>query len=477
MATVFVQSANDPAVFTTDKFPILKDGDGNTYRTVVKANVNGSFDVYSKGTSVPFRGDELLFQYNTNNQVDFRDGKFKDKPSTAFNSFFRSTNSNGEQFVKDVKTKWYSEAPSSARTNLAATRSYASIAATIPTTPDGRVIPPGTSPTGLGNIPPPEASPGSPAGQGPASNQVGSVSVSDIPDPLIKSAGKPRTYDNYAYPTSIKTNKQDFIQFTAYEYVGRSLTIGDGTSSTSIGPNIGFGARDILKNSLGSATLPIQPSITDSNIVQWGGEQMNALGAYAASASYNATTDIAGTGAAVLKDVDKFLKQGGSGYNATRLYLAGKAASVEGLLSRVGGAVLNPNLELLFQGPQLRPFNFTFRLSPRDAKEAEQVKYIIRFFKQNMSVKNSDVNLFLKAPNVFQIKYHLAGGKDHPSLNRIKICALQSCSVDYTPDGSYMTFNDAGATMTSYNLSLQFQELEPVTEKDYADIPYNEIGY
>ena len=95
-----------------------------------------------------------------------------------------------------------------------------------------------------------------------------------------------------------------------------------------------------------------------------------------------------------------------------------------------------------------------------------------------MSVKNSDVNLFLKAPHVFQIKYHLAGGKDHPSLNRIKLCALQSCNVDYTPDGSYMTFNDPGATMTSYNLTLQFQELEPVTEKDYNDLnDINTIGY
>ena len=322
--------------------------------------------------------------------------------------------------------------------------------------PDGTVISP-TSTTG-----PAAAAPTEP---------------SNIPDPLIKSAGKPRTYDDYAYPTSIRTNKQDFIKFTAYEYVGRSLNAA-GSSSTNLNPNIGFGARNILKNPLGSATLPIQPSITDSNTVQWGGEQMNALGAYAASVSYNATTDIAGTGAAVLKDIDKALKSGSSESNAARLYLAGKAAGVEGLLSRVGGAVLNPNLELLFQGPQLRPFNFTFRLSPRDAKEAEQVKYIIRFFKQTMSVKNSDVNLFLKAPHVFQIKYHLAGGKDHPSLNRIKLCALQSCNVDYTPDGSYMTFNDPGATMTSYNLTLQFQELEPVTEKDYNDLnDINAIGY
>ena len=95
-----------------------------------------------------------------------------------------------------------------------------------------------------------------------------------------------------------------------------------------------------------------------------------------------------------------------------------------------------------------------------------------------MSVQNTADNIFLKAPNVFQINYLIKGERDHPSLNRIKVCALQSCSVDYTPDGSYMTFNDENATMTSYNLTLQFQELEPVTSKDYENnTSINEIGY
>ena len=98
-----------------------------------------------------------------------------------------------------------------------------------------------------------------------------------------------------------------------------------------------------------------------------------------------------------------------------------------------------------------------------------------------MSVKTTQDNLFLKAPNVFKIKYvNGSTREDHKSLNRIKTCALQSCSVDYTPDGSYMTFNDAEHTMTSYNLTLQFQELEPVTDVDYQtkDLENNAtIGY
>jgi hypothetical protein len=41
--------------------------------------------------------------------------------------------------------------------------------------------------------------------------------------------------------------------------------------------------------------------------------------------------------------------------------------STEGakLLSRTEGAILNPNLELLFEAPTLRPFTFTFKLASR----------------------------------------------------------------------------------------------------------------
>ena len=34
------------------------------------------------------------------------------------------------------------------------------------------------------------------------------------------------------------------------------------------------------------------------------------------------------------------------------------------------GQVINPNLELLFSGPNLRSFTFNFTLTPRDAEEA-----------------------------------------------------------------------------------------------------------
>lgn len=165
-------------------------------------------------------------------------------------------------------------------------------------------------------------------------------------------------------------------------------------------------------------------------------------------------------------------------------WFAGKAIGTN-IFSRFSGAVVNPNVELLFNGPQLRPFNFNFRLSPRSEDEAKQVKGIIRFFKQGMSIRRTPNDLFLKAPNVFKITYRngqktakdgLEG--EHTSLNKIKICALSQCSVDYTPDGSYATFYDEESTMTQYGLSLQFNELEPIFNEDYNKFPdKSTIGY
>ena len=44
-------------------------------------------------------------------------------------------------------------------------------------------------------------------------------------------------------------------------------------------------------------------------------------------------------------------------------------------------------------------------------------------------------------------------------MNKIKECALLSVAVNYTPEGNYATFDDGA--MTSYELTLSFQELNP----------------
>lgn len=237
----------------------------------------------------------------------------------------------------------------------------------------------------------------------------------------------------------------------------------------------------------GPAVLGIQPQIGDSNAVEWGGSQLNAIQLAFANA---AKTTLGG---GVGKDStfsEAFGKAGEELLNQFRKYYSNptnqklfqnyiieQATGLQGLSARedFGGAILNPNLELVFSAPTLRPFTFTFRMTPREKAESDNVRKIIRFFKENMAPRGRQGSVALKRPPYFEIKY---SGKaaSSGSLNLIKKCALTNCSVDYTPDGSYMSYQDDGA-MTAYNLTLQFQEIEPVYDQDYKEVPADQIGY
>ena len=81
----------------------------------------------------------------------------------------------------------------------------------------------------------------------------------------------------------------------------------------------------------------------------------------------------------------------------------GGNVSVNQAISRATGQVLNPNLELLFNGVNLRNFSFAFEFFPRNIKEAEEVKQIIRCLKYAMVPDKDENGLFIKAPYVFQL--------------------------------------------------------------------------
>jgi len=276
-------------------------------------------------------------------------------------------------------------------------------------------------------------------------------------------------YGTWKYPTKIGENKQDYILFEMYEYSGR------GDLST-FDPKKGLSRMTFNTNILGRVFLPLQPTISDINTVDWQNDTINPLQLLGAQLSLKGQQS--GYTEADFAKLKTMFADNPAVQSYLQQWFAGKAVGTN-IFSRFSGAVVNPNLELLFNGPQLRPFNFSFRLSPRDKDEAKQVKGIIRFFKQGMSVRRTQGDLFLKAPNIFKITYiNGQNSKEHTSLNKIKFCSLTQCGVDYTPDGSYATFYDKESTMTQYGLTLQFNELEPIYDTDYEDLTdKSTIGY
>ena len=144
------------------------------------------------------------------------------------------------------------------------------------------------------------------------------------------------------------------------------------------------------------------------------------------------------------------------------------------VFTRATGKVMNPNLELLFTGPNLRSFAYSFRFTPREEAEARMVRSIIKMFKRAMAPRRKGGKLFLESPHVFKLKYYFKGGREHPFLNKIKTCALQNFTVQYAPDGSYMTYDDG--SMTSYTINMTFGELNPIYESD-IDESSNNMGF
>jgi hypothetical protein len=282
------------------------------------------------------------------------------------------------------------------------------------------------------------------------------------------------------YPNNMSP-QQDRMEFTIGQYINRGIN--DVNS-----PNIlALGEPSITKvQDKPSVFLPVT-KINDTNTVNWQEDGLNEIQKGFANLSLEAMRP-GGTG--IINQGEELLgmlKDTPFG-NLARLWAAGQAIGVGNLLTKATGAILNPNMELLFNGPVLRQFGFGFDLLSKNKNEAEQVKKIIKFFKENMAVRDNiainegitgsnSKNLFLNSPYLFGIRY-LAGSdsaKTHRSIGKIKWCALQACNVDYTPMGSYMTFNDQDNTMFMYRINLQFKEVTPIYSSDYTED--HPIGY
>ena len=312
-----------------------------------------------------------------------------------------------------------------------------------------------------------------------------STNVAQKPEQTVKAAAAVRGIrpGNYPkdpegffigrYPINQKdSNDFDHFKITCYEHQPGFLPSAKGRR--------GFIIDDIddrKKVRKGVVSLPMQPSISEAMSVNWGDSELNPLQIMGANVAMPLMgLDFDGA----MNALTTAGNQAAGDLNADLIksFFAGRAVGAD-LIGRGTGQAINNNVEVLFNGPELRSFNYTYRFTPREPKEAKEIKQIIRFFKKSMAPKRSASRIFLKSPNVFKLKYTFKDGGSHPFLNNIKMCALKSFNVDYTPDGSYSTYSDDGegdGSMTSYQVSLGFAEMTPIYNDDYWNDPEGREG-
>ena len=283
------------------------------------------------------------------------------------------------------------------------------------------------------------------------------------------SGGGARTsYPTLRYPETLNVN-QDKLRISILKFEGRKFA----------GGKLAFADRSAWKpRSIGSVTLPVPTAVSDSNSASWGEDKMNAGQMMASEIAMQAITGGVGTGIdAAEKALDAGTMQGKDEVkDALKQYFVGQATGVKGILARTEGKIINPNMELIFNSPQLRDFSFTWKMSPRSEAESIVIKKIIRMFKQSMAPKKTEAELFLRAPNTYKLQFiHAATRKEHDFLPLIKECAMTGFNVNYTPDGNYATYRNSA--MVAVELSFTFKELEPIFNNDYGNDGDSSIGY
>ena len=335
---------------------------------------------------------------------------------------------------------------------------------------------------------------------------------SESPIAAVPKRQRTAAYTVLSYPLDIDIN-QDHLKINRYLY--KRPDTGVQASRPPQKGDYGFeGKGDSVKGTpygqyQGGVILPM-PKVSDSNGAQWGESDLDVftLGIAAAGQQIGGATVggidafsnlIRGEGIAKKQEFTDFFQQkqedlnriegsdlknlgiaGGGIFASTVAKAAGINIGADEFLARSGGRILNPNAELLFQGPVLRDFAFKFLMVARSKKEGEMIRKIIRWFKTGAAPVFNDRAL-LQTPSIFQLTYGRGqGSSDYflPTVNKFNEMALRNITVDYAPDGFWSAYQDSQPVAVVVN--LQFTELRPVYKQDqeYAEAQNDtSVGY
>lgn len=156
-------------------------------------------------------------------------------------------------------------------------------------------------------------------------------------------------------------------------------------------------------------------------------------------------------------------------------------------LGAAAGAAINPNATLAFEGVNMRSFSLDWTLYPDSAKEAEDIKQIVRFIKRNIlpSVQtvfgadsegggldggfagntSSILNrAFLTYPSVVYINLL---GVDESAFPRFKPVMIDSIDINYGPSGEVVVAE--GGVPQGVKLSISCKEIEIQTAEDFRN--------
>ena len=168
-----------------------------------------------------------------------------------------------------------------------------------------------------------------------------------------------------------------------------------------------------------------------------------------------------------LKDMVSGIKSQGQAIGkqmATEMVGSALEVSPNLILQQRQGMIYNPNVEMLYQGPQFRSFGFSFNMIPKSAQDAATIDAIILAFKTESAAQLTGGGGMYRIPKVWLVNY-MGDAKNH--MNRFKPAALTSITVTDNDGYPYYAAHEDGAPVQT-TMTLQFKEVDMILKDDHT---------
>ena len=341
----------------------------------------------------------------------------------------------------------------------------------------------------------------SPPANAPASPNATAQSASTSSLQLLTPAVLPKgsaTGTSLRYPDDISTvDKSHYVIFSFKKY---TPPFSAAAQQKGLGSNA-VTAYNAQTNNLESSDLPqiilyMPEGVAASYKANWDGKAFgNVAAGVLRSAGAVASNDYKQALAAIGTSAEQAVKNapatlGAKGINALTKALTKDSIGVQDIFSSIGGAILNPNVELIFGGHDLRTLQLTFKMVPYNKTEAETIDKIVKTFKEAMLPRLNHQNSgkfwgalaggatstnsgnsssgkygsgFIGVPDLVQINF-MQGATDNNNVAKYKVCSITDFDVNYSPDGVYAVGPDGYPVATE--IRVNFMETKLVYAED-----------
>lgn len=280
----------------------------------------------------------------------------------------------------------------------------------------------------------------------------------------------------YPFEDSIKGDT-DYVIFEFWEYSppfgrgsdGQGAQNTEGTTGSPSYRNYNASvdglkeAKTLGGGKLSPVLLYMPEDIQTMYSQKWGGAAFGSVTAgliQAAGTNVDLSAAVDSTSGVIKSKAFDLLRQGIN-------KVAGASVSENQFLGGVSGVILNPNTEMMYDGPELRTLDLTFKMVPTTSREAQEIKKICTTFKRaSLPSFGGKTDFFggsssglgggnlLTIPKICTVKF-MKGSAIHPYLPQYKAMAIANIAINYTPDGSYTTYADGSPVATQLKISLK----------------------